>query len=113
LRWLNDHAAELSVGPGRVGVMGDSAGGGMAAALTILARERGDLKIARQILLMPMLDDRTRQVDFRDAAVADHGLDDLLAVLPRTVTVRTRPAGGVSSLTTTPVIGSWGAAYRA
>jgi acetyl esterase/lipase len=43
--------------------MGDSAGGGMAAALTILTRERGGPKIARQILLMPMLDDRTRTSD--------------------------------------------------
>jgi len=59
LRWLHEHAAELGVDPGRIGVMGDSAGGGMAAALTILARERGGPSIARQILLMPMLDDRT------------------------------------------------------
>jgi acetyl esterase/lipase len=63
LRWLHDHAAEVGVDPNRVGVMGDSAGGGMAAALTILARARGGPKIARQILLMPMLDDRTRTPD--------------------------------------------------
>jgi acetyl esterase/lipase len=63
LRWLHDRAAEVGVDPNRVGVMGDSAGGGMAAALTILARERGGPKIARQILLMPMLDDRTRTPD--------------------------------------------------
>ena len=63
LRWLNDHAAELGVAPDRIGVMGDSAGGGMAAGLTILARERGGPRIARQILIMPMLDDRTREPD--------------------------------------------------
>ena len=63
LRWLNEHAAELGVDPDRIGVMGDSAGGGMAAAITILARERGGPKIARQILLMPMLDDRTQEPD--------------------------------------------------
>jgi acetyl esterase/lipase len=63
LRWLHDHAAELGVDPERIGVMGDSAGGGMAAALTILTRERGGPKIARQILLMPMLDDRTTTPD--------------------------------------------------
>jgi acetyl esterase/lipase len=63
LRWLHDHAAELDVDPERIGVMGDSAGGGMAAALTILTRERGGPKIARQILLMPMLDDRTTTPD--------------------------------------------------
>lgn len=63
LRWLHDHAAELGVDPDRIGVMGDSAGGGMAAALTILTLERGGPKIARQILLMPMLDDRTTTPD--------------------------------------------------
>jgi acetyl esterase/lipase len=56
LRWLHVHAAELGVDSDRIGVMGDSAGGGMAAALTILARERGGPTIARQILLMPMLE---------------------------------------------------------
>jgi len=63
LRWLHEHAAELGVDPDRIGVMGDSAGGGMAAALTILTRERGGPKVARQLLLMPMLDDRTTTPD--------------------------------------------------
>jgi acetyl esterase/lipase len=59
LGWLNEHAADLGVDPDRIGVMGDSAGGGMAAALTILTRERRGPRIGRQILIMPMLDDRT------------------------------------------------------
>ncbi|MQA32130.1 alpha/beta hydrolase [Modestobacter roseus] len=63
LRWLHEHAAELGVDPDRIGVMGDSAGGGLAAALSILSRERGGPPIARQILLMPMLDDRTTTPD--------------------------------------------------
>lgn len=63
LRWLHAHAGGLGVDPDRIGVMGDSAGGGMAAALAILARERGGPAIARQILLMPMLDDRTTTPD--------------------------------------------------
>ena len=63
LRWLHEHATELGVDPDRIGVMGDSAGGGMAAAITILARDRGGPKIAQQILLMPMLDDRTQHPD--------------------------------------------------
>jgi len=63
LSWLVDRAAELGVDPGRIAVMGDSAGGGLAAALTILVRERNGPAIARQILLMPMLDDRTLPPD--------------------------------------------------
>ncbi|NEA69016.1 alpha/beta hydrolase [Streptomyces sp. SID12488] len=63
LRWLHEHASELGVDPARIGVMGDSAGGGLAAALSILARERGGPAIARQILLMPMLDDRNTTPD--------------------------------------------------
>lgn len=63
LTWLHDHATELHVDPERIGVMGDSAGGGIAAALSILSRDRGGPKIARQILLMPMLDDRTTVTD--------------------------------------------------
>ncbi|MET7727598.1 alpha/beta hydrolase [Streptomyces mirabilis] len=63
LRWLHEHAGELGVDRGRIAVMGDSAGGGLAAALSILTRERGGPAIARQILLMPMLDDRTTTPD--------------------------------------------------
>lgn len=58
LVWLRDHAAELGVDPTRIAVMGDSAGGNLTAAVALLARERG-LPIARQILIYPMLDDRT------------------------------------------------------
>jgi acetyl esterase/lipase len=82
LRWINEHASELGVDPDRVGVMGDSAGGGMAAALTILARERGGPKIARQILLMPMLDDRTRTPDPHIAPYALWSYDDSATAWP-------------------------------
>ncbi|MEO3809186.1 alpha/beta hydrolase [Sphaerisporangium sp. B11E5] len=63
LVWLHEHAAELGADPARVAVFGDSAGGGLAAAVSILARDRGGPAIARQILLMPMLDDRTLTPD--------------------------------------------------
>jgi hypothetical protein len=76
LRWLPDHAARLGVDPDHIGVMGDSAGGGMSAALTILARERGGPKIASQILLMPMLDDRTQTPDPHIAPYAIWSYDD-------------------------------------
>ena len=59
LRWLSDHASELGVDPGRIAVMGDSAGGGIAAGLALLARDRGGPSIAQQTLIYPMLDDRT------------------------------------------------------
>ncbi|MFF5259714.1 alpha/beta hydrolase [Actinomadura viridis] len=63
LVWLHEHAADLGVDPARIGVFGDSAGGGLAAAVSILARDRQGPAIARQILVMPMLDDRTLTPD--------------------------------------------------
>lgn len=59
LKWLYANAGSLGVDPGRLVVMGESAGGGHAAMLTIAARERGEVPIAAQILIYPMLDDRT------------------------------------------------------
>jgi acetyl esterase/lipase len=58
LRWLFEHAAELGVDRRRVAVMGESAGGGIAAGVAIRARDEG-VALARQILIYPMLDDRT------------------------------------------------------
>lgn len=58
LRWTFEHAGELGIDTRRVGIMGVSAGGGLAAALALLARDRGELPIAFQLLDQPMLDDR-------------------------------------------------------
>jgi acetyl esterase/lipase len=63
LRWLAEHSAELGVDAGRIAVMGDSAGGGIAAGLALLARDRSGPAIAQQILIYPMLDDRTTTPD--------------------------------------------------
>ena len=60
--WLIDHATELAVDPARVAIMGDSGGGGVAAGAAILARDR-QLPLARQILIYPMLDDRSVTAD--------------------------------------------------
>lgn len=60
LRWFTgEGAAALNVDPASIGVMGESAGGGMAAALALLARDRGGPTLAFQQLIYPMLDDRT------------------------------------------------------
>ena len=59
LAWTFGHAAELGVDPNRIGVMGESAGGGLAAALALLARDRGEFPLAFQHLIYPMIDDRT------------------------------------------------------
>jgi acetyl esterase/lipase len=58
LAWVHEHASDLGVDPSRIGVGGASAGGGLAAALALLARDRGELAVAFQLLIYPMIDDR-------------------------------------------------------
>jgi acetyl esterase/lipase len=58
LRWTSDHAADLGVDADCIGVRGVSAGGGLAAALALLVRDRGDMSVRFQLLESPMLDDR-------------------------------------------------------
>lgn len=55
--WLRENAGQLGINKDRIAIMGDSAGGGIAAAAAILARDR-KIHIARQILIYPMLDYR-------------------------------------------------------
>lgn len=59
LSWLHENAAELGVDPARIGIGGESAGGGLAAALAIKARDAGEYAICWQALTYPMLDNRT------------------------------------------------------
>lgn len=59
LAWVHAQADRLGVDPGRVAVMGASAGGGLAAMVAIAARDRGDAPLCYQVLIYPMLDDRT------------------------------------------------------
>jgi acetyl esterase/lipase len=56
LVWVAEHADELGVD--RIVLIGGSAGGGLAAALALMARERGGPALAGQLLMCPMLDDR-------------------------------------------------------
>jgi acetyl esterase/lipase len=58
LTWTADHTAELGVDPGRLIIGGVSAGGGLAAAMVLLARDRGGPSLLAQLLICPMLDDR-------------------------------------------------------
>ena len=58
LKWTYDHADELGIDRDRLGIAGVSAGGGLAAALALLARDRGEVPLAYQLLECPMLDDR-------------------------------------------------------
>lgn len=59
LLWLAGQADTLGFDPARIVVAGESAGGGLAAALAIMARDLGGPAIAGQLLTYPMLDHRT------------------------------------------------------
>jgi acetyl esterase len=56
LRWITRSAAELGADPARLAVGGDSAGGNLAAAVTVLARDRGEVDLVGQLLVYPNTD---------------------------------------------------------
>jgi len=58
LVWTAAHAGELGIDTERIAIQGTSAGGGLCAALALLARDRGGPHIAFQFLSVPELDDR-------------------------------------------------------
>jgi acetyl esterase/lipase len=58
LTWLSAHSAELGVNTSRIAISGASAGGGLAAGLALLTRDRAEVDVAFQLLVYPMLDDR-------------------------------------------------------
>jgi acetyl esterase/lipase len=70
LKWTVDHADEIGVDATRVGITGVSAGGGLCAALALLARDRGEIDVQAQLLDCPMIDDRQTTVSSQ--------LDDLM-----------------------------------
>ncbi|KAK4555270.1 hypothetical protein LTR86_007566 [Recurvomyces mirabilis] len=62
LTWLHSHASELGIDSSRILVIGDSAGGGIAGGMVLMARDKQlDPPIALQMLIYPMLDDRNIQ----------------------------------------------------
>jgi acetyl esterase/lipase len=75
LSWLAANAAGVGVDPARIALMGDSAGGGLAAGAALLARGRGT-HVVRQVLIYPMLDDRTTVPDPHLAPYAGWSYDD-------------------------------------
>ncbi len=87
LKWFADSADQLGIDRGRIAIGGGSAGGGLAAGLALLARDRGEVDVCFQLLVYPMIDDRntTRSAEAitdervwnRDANL--HGWDAYLA----------------------------------
>ncbi|MGW1787141.1 alpha/beta hydrolase [Streptomyces sp. NPDC002143] len=65
LLWVAEHSAELGIDPARIVVAGASAGGGLAAGVTLLARDLGTPAIAAQMLICPMLDHRDTSTSSR------------------------------------------------
>lgn len=101
LRWLHANAKELGVDRSRIALLGESAGGGHVAALALAARDRGEVPLAMQVMLYPMLDDRTGStrpvpphlgVYVWDAAANRFGWSALLGVPAGSASV---PAGAV------------------
>ncbi|WP_155976897.1 alpha/beta hydrolase [Nocardia sp. 348MFTsu5.1] len=75
LVWTHEHAAELGIDADRIIVAGASAGGGLAAGIVLLARDRGGPALFGQLLAYPMLDDRNNTVSsfqMRGRGVWDH-----------------------------------------
>ncbi|GCD53411.1 alpha/beta hydrolase [Acetobacter pasteurianus] len=59
LKWVHEQSAHLDIDRDRLVIGGDSAGGGLTACLALLARDRAEVKVLFQLLIYPMLDDRT------------------------------------------------------
>ncbi|RKR73003.1 alpha/beta hydrolase [Frondihabitans australicus] len=102
LCWASEHADELGFDAGRMLVAGASAGGGLAAGVTLRARDEGGPRLAGSLLIYPMLDDRNETVSSQqiagigvwDRASNDTGWDALLGDRRRTdaVSIYAAPA---------------------
>lgn len=71
--WVAEHAAELGVDGTRIAVAGDSAGGNLAAVVSLMARDRGGPPLAFQLLIYPVTDR-----NYETASYAEHGGAELL-----------------------------------
>ncbi|KAL4965788.1 alpha/beta hydrolase [Aspergillus stella-maris] len=86
LKWVSENAQRFNIEPARIGITGESAGGGIAAGVAIMARDRGlSPPLAKQVLIYPMLDDRNTSLieDVEDLAFwkADDNLTGWTALL--------------------------------
>ncbi|RHW25060.1 alpha/beta hydrolase [Nocardioides immobilis] len=66
LVWVAENAGELGVDPERIAVGGESAGGGLAAGVALLARDRGGPRLCLQFLGIPEIDDRLETESMRN-----------------------------------------------
>jgi acetyl esterase len=66
--WVSAHASELGVDPNRLAVMGDSAGGNLAAVVALMARDRGGPAVAFQSLIYPVADHDFETASYRENA---------------------------------------------
>ncbi len=62
LKWVKEHGSEVGIDTARIGIGGPSGGGGLAAALALVVRDRGEFDIAYQMLIYPMIDDTRTSV---------------------------------------------------
>lgn len=79
LKYVAEHLDDLGIDPGRLIVAGMSAGGGLAAGLALMARDRGGVKLAGQLLMCPMLDesnDSDSSHQFVNLGLWDRGSND-------------------------------------
>jgi len=76
LEWLFQHAAEVGVDPERIGIMGTSAGGNLAAAVTLLNRDGPGLPLRLQVLEAPVTDLTGKHIDL--AALRALGIPSVL-----------------------------------
>jgi acetyl esterase/lipase len=77
LKWMAANAGHLGIDPARLGVYGGSAGGGLAIAVCLLARDHGGPAICFQMPIYPMIDDRNETGSSHE--ITDIGLWDLAA----------------------------------
>lgn len=73
LSWMTSNAADLGIDADRIVVAGGSAGGGLAAAVSLMARDRDGPRLVGQLLMCPMLDDRTVSLPGRPVDKDDDG----------------------------------------